>query len=262
MLKVFIVNGFIHLGGVVFLETFYNTEKHRLFGYSYANLYGYPMYIILLILNGKFYGPVAEKAYKVQLSTTNKSGSSVAGNGFSSAVQSAAETIYMILFYIAAAVFAFFLYTIPHIGIPLSFVMNCAIMSYYCFEYKWSYLGWNMEQCLSYLERHWAFFLGFGVPGTILTFFLSVIRSGVIFALIYPSYIIMATMATPQPTGSFGVSVESGDAARSEWNLPNTLPIFYPVRKIVDAIILGVRLIGGIPADTKATKKASVAKID
>lgn len=30
------------------------------------------------------------------------------------------------------------------------------------FRYQWVYKGWNIEQRLSYMERHWAYFFGFG----------------------------------------------------------------------------------------------------
>ncbi|KAI7864977.1 etoposide-induced protein 2.4-domain-containing protein [Spinellus fusiger] len=222
------------------------------------------MYFLLLALNGTFYNPIAEKAYQVQLARTNKTGAAGNTNGLVNAVQSMAETIYTILFYISCGVFATFLYSIPYIGIFLSFFMNCAIMSYYCFEYKWGYLGWTLEQRLTYLENHWAFFLGFGVPSTLLTFFLSTLYSGAIFALIYPSYVIMATMATAQPISSHSQPIASGHAARKEWNLPKKVPIFYPVRKMLDVVILVVRLVGGVHADSIVSekKKASINKKD
>lgn len=29
-------------------------------------------------------------------------------------------------------------------------------------RYKWLYMGWTLEHRLTYLEEHWAYFLGFG----------------------------------------------------------------------------------------------------
>lgn len=29
-------------------------------------------------------------------------------------------------------------------------------------RYQWVYRGWNIEKRLSYMEKHWSYFLGFG----------------------------------------------------------------------------------------------------
>ncbi|KAG0172030.1 Etoposide induced 2.4 mRNA [Apophysomyces sp. BC1034] len=256
MLKNFLVNGILFLGGIVILETFYNTPDHTLFGCSYVSLIGYPAYILLLAINGQFYGPVAEKAFQIQASKKKDEAGNIAN-----AVQSMAAIIYTIIFYINCGIFGALLSTIPQIGFWLSFIANCFFGAYYCFEYKWLYLGWTMEQRMSYVENHWAYFLGFGVPFTVLTFFLSVLRSGAVFALVYPSYVIMATLATPKFSVPQAQTVESGPAARSQWMLPNRIPVFYGVRKLNDLVILVIRLIGGVHADAIVSeKKKAVAK--
>lgn len=147
MLKNFLVNGICFLGGLVILETFYNSPDHRLFGCSYVvrvtyatvskcwlsfdlkSLLGYPAYIILLAFNGKFYSPVAEKAFQVQAAKKKDE----AGN-LANAVQSMAAIIYTIIFYINCGVFASLLSTIPHLGPWLAFIANCFFGAYYCFE--------------------------------------------------------------------------------------------------------------------------------
>lgn len=40
---------------------------------------------------------------------------------------------------------------------------------------------------MMYAEQHWAYCLGFGLPATAITFFLSTLRAGGVFALLYPS---------------------------------------------------------------------------
>ncbi|KAI8367665.1 etoposide-induced protein 2.4-domain-containing protein [Radiomyces spectabilis] len=217
------------------------------------------MYIALLGLNSTFYGQIAEKAYQTQTSrSNNRQGSS----GIANTVQSMASTVYTIIFYINCGVFASLLRSIPTVGTLLSFLANCFIMSYYCFEYKWVYYGWTMEQRLLFVEQNWAYFLGFGLPGTVLTYFLSPLRSGAVFSLIYPSYVIMAMIAVPKSSSPYNHSVASGAAARFEWMLPNKLPLFYVVRKMNDLVILIVRLIGGVHADpiVSEKKKASMRK--
>ncbi|KAI8889917.1 EI24-domain-containing protein [Backusella circina FSU 941] len=207
------------------------------------------MYFGLLGINGKFFGKVAEKAYQLQ----QPQGSNTKPQ--TNAVETIASTILTIMLYVTCGIFASLLYKVPYIGILLSFLMNCAIYSYYCFEYKWVYMGWNIEKRLSYMEKHWSYFIGFGVPGTLLTFFPSFLRSCAVFNLIYPSFIIMSMMAIPKTTTPYSQTLSSG--ASSEWSLPNRIPLFYVIRKMNEAVILLVSLVGGVHADSiiKENKK-------
>ena len=64
-----------------------------------------------------------------------------------------------------------------HGGRPwLSFGAFLCYMSWsfslYAFDYKWALRGWNAAARFDRLERHWAFFLGFGAPCTLATVFL------------------------------------------------------------------------------------------
>ncbi|CAO3616242.1 unnamed protein product [Mucor fragilis] len=252
MLTTFLLNGVVFLGGQVFLETFYPTS--RLLGCSYVSLLGVPMYFVLLGVNGKFFGRVAEKAYQTQANQTKQNVPAT-----TTTVSSLASTILTTILYINCGIFATLLSKIPHVGRLLSFFMNCIILSYYCFEYQWVYKGWNIEKRLSYMEKHWSFFVGFGFPGTIFTFFLSFLRSGAVFALIYPCFIIMAMMAVPKATTPYSQTMASGADAQSEWTLPNRIPIFYPVRKLNDGVILLVRLVGGVHADSIVSEKKNAS---
>lgn len=54
-------------------------------------------------------------------------------------------------------------------------------------RYKWINQDWTIEQRMVYAEEHWAYCLGFGLPATTIIFFLSTLRAGGVFALIYPS---------------------------------------------------------------------------
>lgn len=54
-------------------------------------------------------------------------------------------------------------------------------------RYKWISQDWTIEQRMVYAEHHWAYYLGFGLPAATITFFLSTLRAGGVFALVYPS---------------------------------------------------------------------------
>ncbi|KAI9310883.1 etoposide-induced protein 2.4-domain-containing protein [Dichotomocladium elegans] len=216
------------------------------------------MYISLLVINGRFFTPIAEKAFQVQAKNNPRSTS-----GSTNIVQSMASTVYTTIFYVNCGVFGVLLRAfVPQIGTFLAFMMNCIVMSYYSFEYKWLYMGWTLEQRLAYVEEHWAYFLGFGTPLTILTFFLSTLHSGAIFGIIYPSFIIMAMMAAPKPTSSYGQPLASGKSGFWEVALPNRVPIFYCVRKMNDLVILLVKTVGGIHAAPIVSEKQKMTKVE
>ncbi|KAI8380095.1 etoposide-induced protein 2.4-domain-containing protein [Blakeslea trispora] len=180
LLKSLALNGVVYLGLLVFLETFYNSPDHHLYGYSYTDLTGYPLYLICLLVNARLYNRIAQ----YQLRTDDRQTDPF-------------TMVITIILYINFALFIALIHKIPFIGVPLSFLFYCIVMAYYCFEYKWINQDWTMEQRMLYAEQHWAYCLGFGLPGTALTFFLSTLRAGGVFAIVYPFFIMMASSATP-----------------------------------------------------------------
>lgn len=69
----------------------------------------------------------------------------------------------------------------------------------------------------------------------------------------------MAMMAVPKATTPYSQTMASGASAQSEWTLPNRIPIFYPVRKMNDGVILLVRLVGGVHADSIVSEKKNAS---
>ncbi|CEG68663.1 hypothetical protein RMATCC62417_04876 [Rhizopus microsporus] len=196
LIKSFALNGVIYLGTLVLLETFY--PNHHIFGYSYIDLTGYPLSLVCLVLNSRLYAKIAQFEQ-------NTTGGSFDNN----------NNLSVIMLYGNMALFTLLLKMIPVVGSVLAFIIYCIVMSYYCFEYKWMKHDWSIEKRLTFAEEHWSYYLGFGLPGTILTFFLSTLKASAVFALIYPTYIIMASAARPQP-------VQKSEMDR--------IPIFFGVR--------------------------------
>jgi hypothetical protein len=83
------------------------------------------------------------------------------------------------------------------IGNFLVILHLCWMYSLYSFEYKWSLLGWSLEYRLKYFEKHWAYFLGFGLPAVCLSLFFPKFISLGIFAFTFPIFIILAIIAHP-----------------------------------------------------------------
>ncbi|KAF1802952.1 etoposide-induced protein 2.4-domain-containing protein [Mucor lusitanicus] len=159
------------------------------------------------------------------------------------------SSVNTIILYGNFALFITFLRCIPFVGSILSFLVYSIVMSYYCFEYKWINQDWTMEQRMVYAEEHWAYCLGFGLPATTLIFFLSTLRAGGVFALIYPSYIMMASIASPEPLSTH-VAHSAEPLA-----LPFRVPVFFAIRLMNQAIIQAIRTLGGSKGATFVVEK-------
>jgi etoposide-induced 2.4 mRNA len=105
------------------------------------------------------------------------------------------RTLLMLLFGIQITLLGF----IPYgIGRFLSIIQLSWTYSIYSFDYKWSHLAWSQDYRLRYIERRWAYFLGFGLPIVLLTFHMPGLLSSGVFAFMFPFCIILATVASPQ----------------------------------------------------------------
>ncbi|KAI7874280.1 etoposide-induced protein 2.4-domain-containing protein [Mucor mucedo] len=232
LLKSIALNGVAYLGILVLLETFYNTPDHHLFGYSYTDLTGYPLYLICLVFNSKFYAQIAQGQHQQRTSDN----------------LDIVTTVNTIILYGNFALFISLLKSIPYIGAVVSFSIYCIIMTYYCFEYRWVNQDWTIEQRMVYAEQHWAYYLGFGLPATVITFFLSTLRAGGVYALVYPSFIMMASVAAPEPTAEVPYS-------SLEFALPFQIPVFLGVRFMNKCIIQVIRTVGGSRGETLVVDK-------
>lgn len=142
-------------------------------------------------------------------------------------------------------------------------------------RYKWINQDWTIEQRMVYAEEHWAYCLGFGLPATTITFFLSTLRAGGVFALIYPSvsllkysilyeingdlkqYIMMASVASPEPLSTHVAN------STEPFALPFRAPVFFVIRLMNQAIIQAIRTLGGSKGETFVVenKKDNLGKL-
>ena len=91
---------------------------------------------------------------------------------------------------------------IPIVGRVISFLYLSLISSYYCFEYRFlSQSLSTLRSRVSFLETRWVYFLGFGIPPTLLSssLFKSATLNLAIWSLLFPLFLLMAASSDPLP---------------------------------------------------------------
>ncbi|XP_065355379.1 etoposide-induced protein 2.4 homolog [Calliphora vicina] len=150
-----------------------------------------PIFLLSKIVSSLWFADIANEAYKVR-------------KGKPSLIPSISKLVADFLFNLVVQ--ALFLVQsmlvnllpFPYVGEILCFIHLCLLYSLYSFEYKWFNMGWELHRRLSYIEINWPYFMGFGVPLTVLTnMSSSVIVSSCIFSIFFPLFILSGNEAKP-----------------------------------------------------------------
>lgn len=137
---------------------------------------------------------------------------------------------------------------IPYTGWYLSAILQCLLASFYAFESHWTrcHPGQPPSTFINFIERDWAYFLGFGVLLTAVTIQLPVFMSLAIYAGILPIFIVVASRP------------EAAAWQRSVYKptfavLPHSIKYFDMGHKGVDLILILVKK--SISGQTKPLEK-------
>ncbi|KAF7266797.1 EI24 domain-containing protein tank [Rhynchophorus ferrugineus] len=157
----------------------------------YKTLWLVPMFIISKIINAFWFQDIADSAYRYSR------GRPVSFPSISELFADSIFSIFVqILFTIQANLINYIL--LHPVGYILYMVQLTLLHSLYCFEYKWFNMGWKLHERLAFIEAHWAYFIGFGLPLTILTQLSdSLVISGCVFSILFPFFIISGNEASP-----------------------------------------------------------------
>ncbi|KAL9940424.1 hypothetical protein V8E36_001129 [Tilletia maclaganii] len=105
--------------------------------------------------------------------------------------------IILVLNYLAIC---YVLQHIPLLGRPMAFFFMSFIDGYYIFETIWVARGWSLERRMRYAECRWSYFVAFGLPSTLISFFHpSGLLNVMLFMLIFPFCTVLALLSAPQP---------------------------------------------------------------
>lgn len=180
------INGGIFLGSIIIFQlglfVFPLDKKYSWLLNIYNWFWVYPVFIGSLLLSSRAYRDIGHDAYLIFLGSVRRERGSVSQSVFSPI---AVQGYYWIL--LGTMIFqAKMLHFIPFLGPILSFVFFSVITSWYSFEYAWNCLNYSLEKKVQVIEGHWIYFLGFGAPLTVATFFSPFLLNQGIFAFVFP----------------------------------------------------------------------------
>lgn len=157
-----------------------------------------PLYLISFILSAAWYQDIADKAFEhcsdEGTYTKGSHNHSVRPKALKELV---VEELYRLFVVITMLIQSGLLHVIPFVGPVLSFVLTCFLYSFQVWAYRWALEGREWKEQVNLLEQHWLYFMGFGMPCTLLTFFYSRFVAAGVYALIFPAYIMMAIVSVP-----------------------------------------------------------------
>lgn len=150
-----------------------------------------PIFMLSKIVSSLWFADIANAAYRVR-------------KGRPQLIPSISKLVADFLFSMVVQMFFLVqsmlvnLVPVKYVGSSLCFVHLCLLYSLYSFEYKWFNMGWELHRRLTYIEKNWPYFFGFGIPLTLLTNMTSsVIVSSCIFSIFFPLFILSGNEAKP-----------------------------------------------------------------
>jgi hypothetical protein len=204
LMELWMLNGFLFLGTLGLLRIM--GGQYWLACFFIRVLWLYPVYLILFMLNSSRYTRLVQYLNE----RTRQTPGSDRRTG-----KSVEEKIYRMLWISIGLVQVNLIYFMPLIGQWLSFLLSCFIYAFYSFEYCFTTRLPSTAAQIKYIERNYVYFMAFGFPLTLLTFFVQdVLVAMALFWLLFPLNLILSFFATPRQHSP---------------RLPASLPIFHTI---------------------------------
>ncbi|BFF96038.1 etoposide-induced protein 2.4 homolog [Drosophila madeirensis] len=164
---------------------------HPILSLLFGMMWVLPIFMLSKIVSSLWFADIANAAYRV------RKGRPQLIPGISKLV---ADFLFSMVVQMLFLVQSMLVNLVPvkYVGSSLCFVHLCLLYSLYSFEYKWFNMGWELHRRLTYIEKNWPYFFGFGIPLTVLTNLSnSVIVSSCIFSIFFPLFILSGNEAQP-----------------------------------------------------------------
>ncbi|KAI0747673.1 etoposide-induced protein 2.4-domain-containing protein [Daedaleopsis nitida] len=215
---------------------------HRNLGWFYQVLWLLPVVGVSFYLNSSWCTLIAKRTFTLQHGTRAAAQSPSTYSGMLNALATSAYRGVMVF---TSVVISFALAYIPYIGSVVGFAFLCWVDAYYCFEFIWIARGLSLSRRVRHLEERWAYYFAFGLPSAALCMWGSSLANVALFALFFPSYIIMAIYARPIPLDPYKPTTSARTAVGANDDVvhypsplvPIRIPVFAPVIFLNDWIV-------------------------
>lgn len=151
-----------------------------------------PLFALSKVVNSLWFQDIADWSYRYSSGTRPQPLQSVSRL----VADSLASVLVQALFLVQAQLVAWL--PLMVVSDMLALLHTALLYSLYAFEYKWCNMGWELHKRLAYVEQHWPYFVGFGLPLALLTHLPhSWVVSGCVFSVLFPLFIISGNEAVP-----------------------------------------------------------------
>ncbi len=215
MRKTWLLNFLLLLGSIVILDYIFLPSLVWLFGSHnliltliqnfYYLFFLYPIYMITLLLNGRWYSRIARESITerareiadVKLKSRDRKLALPSISSKEEVTKQIANDLYRLIFGLIYLGQCAVIAKLPFIGTIAFLISSSWLSSLYIFEYVWSLLGLNQQQRLTYFSQRYLYMLGYGLPLALNGYFLPPLIRDAIFALLFPIFIINSVWAKP-----------------------------------------------------------------
>ena len=158
--------------------------------YTFNFLWLIPAFIISKFVNSYWFRDIADVVFK-KLTRHTKS---LPALSLSRAISDVLFSVILQIFFLVQSTLIL-LVPVPILNTVFGHVCLCLLYSFYAFEYAWIYANLTVKQRIERIEQYWPYFLGFGLPLTLLStqLFTSMIVNECIFSILFPFAIVAAT---------------------------------------------------------------------
>ncbi|KAH9923932.1 etoposide-induced protein 2.4-domain-containing protein [Epithele typhae] len=209
---------------------------HRNLGWFYQVLWLLPVVGASFYLNSSWCTLIAKRTFTLQHGA--RAAAQPPGT-YSGVLNALATSAYRAVMIGTSVVLSVALEHVPFVGPPLGFTFLCWVDAYYCFEFIWIARGLSLSRRVRHLEERWAYYFAFGLPSAALCMWGSSLANAALFALLFPSYIIMAMHARPAPRDPYNpaAAADDGGVRYPSPLFPIRIPVFAPVLFLNDAVV-------------------------
>ncbi|GBF99027.1 hypothetical protein Rsub_11972 [Raphidocelis subcapitata] len=139
----------------------------------------------------------ARRASDAGGATGNSGSGGGGGSGAAAALEGVAQEAYRVVFFLIFSLEVLAISWLPLIGAVANVLFLSWLYAFYCFDYCWSLQGVPLPERLSFFERRWAFFAGFGLPCMLPTLLLPYHVGCALVNLLFPVFVLVACGSDP-----------------------------------------------------------------